>query len=151
MTAQSPRSTPADGAPDAPNASSEEQPDKVVVNRPMRSVKCDILSIDGHAFPINYGVPQEVTDRLTGLFTNRKGNSNVTYDDIPEDLKANEVVVLDGHRFRFNSDVPDDVKERLRELQRQLRARTFKYEDLPEDLMVYHVNNIRVIRDGLVE
>ncbi|KAF5651864.1 hypothetical protein F25303_3829 [Fusarium sp. NRRL 25303] len=54
---------------------------------PLEEVEPNIVGIDGHRFRINYGVPQEVTDRLKALCD----QDEVKYDDIPDDLKAYEV------------------------------------------------------------
>ncbi|KAF5580586.1 uncharacterized protein FSUBG_13346 [Fusarium subglutinans] len=54
---------------------------------PLKDVEPDIVSIDGHRFHINYGVPQEVTDKLYALFD----QDDVKYEDIPDGLKAYEV------------------------------------------------------------
>ncbi|KAF5237433.1 hypothetical protein FANTH_10795 [Fusarium anthophilum] len=54
---------------------------------PLKDVEPDIVCIDGHCFYINYGVPQEVTERLYALFD----QDDVKYEDIPDDLKAYEV------------------------------------------------------------
>lgn len=54
---------------------------------PLKEVESNIVSIDGHRFRINYGVPQEVTDRLYALFD----QDEVKYEDIPDDLKKYEV------------------------------------------------------------
>lgn len=59
---------------------------------PLRSVKPDIVCLDGHQFRINYDVPQEVTDQLETLFMQ---DSEVKYDDIPDHLKAYEVEIDD--------------------------------------------------------
>ncbi|KAG5752516.1 hypothetical protein H9Q69_003563 [Fusarium xylarioides] len=53
---------------------------------PLKEVEPSIVGIDGHRFRINYGVPQEVTDRLNALFD----QDEVKYEDIPDDLKAYE-------------------------------------------------------------
>ncbi|KAI0169547.1 hypothetical protein GGR52DRAFT_550489 [Hypoxylon sp. FL1284] len=63
---------------------SQQQP-----SRPLREVKPDILSIDGHQFHINYGVPQHITDRLLGLLDE---DERVRYEDIPDDLKEYEIL-----------------------------------------------------------
>ncbi|KAF5601763.1 hypothetical protein FPCIR_2197 [Fusarium pseudocircinatum] len=54
---------------------------------PLKEVEPNIVGIDGHRFHINYGVPQEVTDRLNALCD----QDEVKYEDIPDDLKAYEV------------------------------------------------------------
>ncbi|KAF5702381.1 hypothetical protein FGLOB1_9634 [Fusarium globosum] len=54
---------------------------------PLKEVEPNIVSIDGHRFRINYGVRQEVTDRLNELFD----RDEVKYEDIPDDLKEYEV------------------------------------------------------------
>ncbi|KLP13840.1 uncharacterized protein LW94_13603 [Fusarium fujikuroi] len=54
---------------------------------PLEEVEPNIVGIDGHRFRINYGVPQEVTNRLNALCD----QDEVKYEDIPEDLKAYEV------------------------------------------------------------
>lgn len=54
----------------------------------IRSVKPDIVCLDGHQFRINYGVPQNVTDELEELFYQVP---EVKYTDIPNHLKAYEV------------------------------------------------------------
>ncbi|KAF4438037.1 hypothetical protein FACUT_5200 [Fusarium acutatum] len=50
-------------------------------------VEPTVIGIDGHRFRINYGVPQEVTDRLNALCD----QDQVKYEDIRDDLKAYEV------------------------------------------------------------
>ncbi|CCT66556.1 uncharacterized protein FFUJ_03593 [Fusarium fujikuroi IMI 58289] len=54
---------------------------------PLEEVEPNIVGIDGHRFRINYGVPQEVTNRLNALCD----QDEVKYEDIPDDLKAYEV------------------------------------------------------------
>ncbi|KAJ5398641.1 hypothetical protein N7465_009130 [Penicillium sp. CMV-2018d] len=54
----------------------------------LRSVKPDILCLDGHQFHINYDTPQDVTDELMELFDRVP---EITYEEIPNHLKAYEV------------------------------------------------------------
>lgn len=54
----------------------------------LRSVKPDILCLDGHQFHINYDIPQDVTDELMELFFR---TPEITYEEIPNHLKAYEV------------------------------------------------------------
>jgi hypothetical protein len=53
----------------------------------LESVPCDIICLDGHRFHVNYDVPQHITDQIEALFW---GDKEVTYKDIPEELKAYE-------------------------------------------------------------
>lgn len=49
----------------------------------LRSVKPDIVCLDGHQFRINYDVPQNVTDELEELFDQVP---EVKYKNIPNHL-----------------------------------------------------------------
>ncbi|KAJ5507305.1 hypothetical protein N7527_009448 [Penicillium freii] len=64
----------------------ETQPAKS--GRALRSVKPDIICLDGHQFHINYNIPQDVTDELMELFGRVP---QITYEEIPNHLKAYEV------------------------------------------------------------
>lgn len=55
----------------------------------LESVPCDIICLDGHRFHVNYDVPQHITDQVEALFW---GDKEVRYEDIPEELKAYEVM-----------------------------------------------------------
>lgn len=54
---------------------------------PTQSALPNLMNIDGHYFRINYDVPKVITNRLLSLLDGDK-----TYKDVPEDLKAYEVV-----------------------------------------------------------
>ncbi|RSL91474.1 hypothetical protein CEP52_014225 [Fusarium oligoseptatum] len=92
----------------------DEAAQRVIDERgPLKEVEADIVCLDGHRFRINYGVPQHVTDKLDALFWQ---DEEVKYEDIPEELKAYEVM----------DEQPDEE---------------VKCEDIPEELKVYEVKD----------
>lgn len=60
---------------------------------PHRSIKPDIVCLDGYQLRVNYGVPKEVTRQLEALLIQ---DPEVKYDSIPNQLKAYEVGISDA-------------------------------------------------------
>jgi hypothetical protein len=147
MASHNEPATPAKDESDTPIATSEGQIDKPVPKEPTGNVKSPIMSIAGHYFRINYDVPQDVTNRLFDLFLARGRYREATYADIPEDLKAYEVVLICGRLFRYNGDVREDIRERLEKYSLQSEAHGFRFEDVPEDLMAYRLPDNTDLRD----
>lgn len=72
---------------------------------------------------------QQAIDQAQSVIDNRGQLENVKPD----------VVCLDGHRFRINHGVPQHITDRLDALFWQ--DEEVKYEDIPEELKTYEVNN----------
>jgi len=65
----------------------------------IKSVKPDMMSLDGHHFKINYDVPEEVTEGLFDLM-----QRNAKYEEVP-----NEYLKYEGEKPREADMDPKDV------------------------------------------
>ncbi|KAF4991471.1 hypothetical protein FGRMN_7782 [Fusarium graminum] len=76
----------------------------------LESVPFDIISLDGHRFRVNYDVPQHITDQIEALFW---GDTDVKYEDIPDELKAYEE--KDEDLKEINADTKEDKQSNQRD------------------------------------